>query len=334
MNKIKILFPEWYSLQKLAEWVSDEFRVKGFDVIIERFTPNAVKHAQEPLLLITGGLKQYSFMRLCDFYNKKGTIWVDILEDKKPVGYATFQRGFRNKGGKFICTTTLEKDRLESGGVIIDAVIPRCVQDKVFDYMWQGKKKTVISVGNPDVRKEAIVFKWAHLPDEFKRASRKGHEYLVKFAVNNPDWKVNLVSHRDQLKKICDSIELSNLNILETGTVIEHDLFTAMANSGVYAHPCRVEPFGMVIVEAQAIGVPTCFTDLPQQNDIGGGIQIPFIDNYRFPSGVTLATIDYNEVEKGIYKTYAMAEELSKLGRDNAQRFRVSNIVNRLMEVM
>jgi len=334
MSRIKILYPDWYSLKKLALCVSDGFRNIGFDVINDRYTVNAVKCAQEPLLYITGGLKEYQFMRVCAMYHKRGALWVDILEDKPPIGYVNYQHRFRENGGKFICTTKLEHDRLTCRGLIVDAVVPRCVPDKVFDYNWHGEKRSVISVGNPDVRKEAILFKWANLPAEFKRASRKGHEYLVKFAEKNPDWHVTLISHLDQLKKICDKVDFPNLEIVETGTLTDEQVYSYMANSGLYCHPCRVEPFGLVIVEAEAIGLPTCYTNLPQQGDIGAGVLIPFIENYRFLSGVTLATIDYNEVEKAIFKTYAMSNELSPICRQNAQRFKVSVIVKKLQEVI
>jgi len=334
MNDIRIIYPDWYSLKKLALYVADEFKRIGFCVSTMKYNVNAVKYAQEPILHITGGLKEYPFMRLCSTYHKKGALWVDILEDKPPIGYLNYQRRFRENGGKFICTTKLEHDRLTDHGLIVDAVVPRCVPDKVFDYNWQGTKQSVISVGNPDVRKEAILFKWANLPVEFKKASRKGHEYLVKFAEKNPDWHVRLISHLDQLKKICDKVDFPNLEIVETGTLTDEQVYSYMANSGVYCHPCRVEPFGLVIAEAEAIGVPTCYTNLPQQGDIGGGVLIPFIENYRFLSGVTLATIDYEEVEKAIFKTYAMSNELSPICRQNAQRFRVSVIVQKLKEVI
>lgn len=332
--RIKILYPEWYSLKKLAGWVAEEFKRKGYEVIVETNGVNAVKRANEVMLLITGGLQESKFMRLCGQYNKVGHFWVDILQDRSPIQYKAFQGGMRRNGGKFISTTQIERKRLEAGGVIVDAVIPRCIPDVAFDYQWNGKNKTVMTIGNPDFRSEASVFRWADIPVELKKATRKGHEYLVKFAENNPDWKVCLVSHKGQLEKIQDVSEISNLEILETGTLAEKDLYTLLSNTGVYCHPARIEPFGMAIVEAEAMGVPTCFTGLVQQKDIGGGIEIPYRDTVKFPGGVILALIDYKEVEKAIFETYARSEELSQRGKENAKRFKTSVIVDRLLKVM
>ncbi|GAI70449.1 unnamed protein product, partial [marine sediment metagenome] len=157
---------------------------RGYEVIVETNSINAVKRANEVMLLITGGLQESRFMRLCGMYNKTGHFWVDILQDKSPIKYKAFQGGMRRNGGKFISTTQIERKRLEAGGVIVDAVIPRCIPDRVFDYQWDGKKRTVMSIGNPDFRREAVVFKWADIPEELKKATRKGHEYLVKFTVS------------------------------------------------------------------------------------------------------------------------------------------------------
>lgn len=82
------------------------------------------------------------------------------------------------------------------------------------------------------------------------------------------------------------------------------------------------------------MGVPTCFTGLVQQKDIGGGIEIPYRDTVKFPGGVILALIDYKEVEKAIFETYARSEELSQRGKENAKRFKTSVIVDRLLKVM
>lgn len=332
-TKITILYRKWYSFHKLASWIAEYLTDKGFDVPIKEFSVGSLKSSYDPFLFITGGGVDSQFMRLCDAYQKKGAIWIDVFFHTKHSGFVAFQKGFRHRGGRLICTSDYDRHKLEANNVVVDAVIPRCIPDRTFDYTWQGKKKTLITVGVPDLRKEAAIFKWSHPPDELKKASRKGHEYLVKFAENNPDWIVTLVSRREQLKKICGNINLSNLNILESGSLSEYDLYTMIANSGVYAHPCRYEPFGLGIVEAQAIGVPTCFTALPQQTEIGGGIMIPFKENYRFPSGISLAIIDYVEVEKAIYKCYDMADSVSAMCRENAQKFRVSNIVKKLIEV-
>jgi glycosyltransferase involved in cell wall biosynthesis len=245
-----------------------------------------------------------------------------------------YQRDFKKYGGKFICTTSVEHDRLTASGVVVDAVIPRCIPDSVFEYIWSGTDKSVIAIGNPDVRKESKIFSWASVPKELENCSRKGHEYLVRFAQNNPDWKVTLVSHVGQLKRLCQRVDFANLTIYETESLEENELYTLMANTGVFCHPARIEPFGMVIVEAQAIGIPTCYTDLVQQKDIGCGIPIPTTDIVMFPSGISLAMIDYREVEKAIFTAHNVGDTMSPVLRSNAERFKTSVVVEQLMKVI
>ena len=68
--------------------------------------------------------------------------------------------------------------------------------------------------------------------------------------------------------------------------------------------------------------------------EVGGGIEIPYRKVVEFPDRFRLAIIDYEEVRDAIFRTHTLGDQLSKYGRENAQRFRASVIAKQLVEVL
>ena len=332
--RIKVWSLNFYSFLKLQEWIVDALNNMGHEASGGVYHRSAVRKTDEPMIFITEENMIDNFVRLCDMFKKKGLAWIDFFVYRKFAGVKMWQDGFRANGGKIVPIGEFEKGYLEKGGVIVDAKIPRPISDDTFKWTWKGSKKRVLSWGFAHRMKEYQWYKHFGCPIELKNVTRKGHELLVEFAEDNPDWEVCLVTQRKALESAISIPKLSNLEIIEAGNIPESEKWDMMANAGVFCFPTRQDSQGTTQIEAEAIGVPTCYTALSQQVEVGGGIEIPYRKVVEFPDRFRLAIIDYEEVRDAIFRTHALGDQLSKYGRENAQRFRASVIAKQLVEVL
>jgi len=332
--KIKVLSLKFYSFLRQQERLIEALNELGHEATGEVYAPGIIKKIDEPIIFITEEQGIDSFVRLCGMHHKKGLAWIDFFVTKRFSAVKMWQDRFRRWGGKIVPIGNFEKEHLEMAKIQTDGVIPRCIPDNLFDYHWRGEKKRVLGWGFAHYMKEYNWYKHFGAPIELKDVTRKGHEFLVKFAENNPDWEVCLVTEREALEKAIKIPELSNLEIHEAGGFTEEEQREFFLNAGLFCFPTRQDSQGLVISEAQAMGVPTCYTRAPQQLEVGGGLEIPYKEIVKFPDHFRLAIIDYKDVEEAIYKTYSLSSYLSEHGRENAKRFRASVIAKQLVEVL
>jgi len=332
--KIKVLSLGFYSFLKQQERIIDALNDLGHEASGAIYKPAIIKTIDEPMILITEENAIDSFVRLCGQQHKKGLAWIDYFVTKEFAAVKMWQDRFRRWGGKIVPIGEFEKEHLEIKGVKTDAKIPRCIPDSLFDYHWRGEKRRVLGWGFAHFMKEYNWYKPFGAPIELKDVTRKGHEYLVQFAQNHPDWEVCLVTERKALEKAIEIPELSNLEMHESGGFSNEEQIEFFLNAGLFCFPTRCDSQGVVLNEAQAMGVPTCYTRTPQQLEIGGGFEIPYKWIEKFPDRFRLAVMDYKDVEESILKTYALSEHLSEYGRENAKRFRASVVAKQLLEVL
>tara|TARA_R110002096_G_scaffold16898_15_gene58243 strand:- start:20667 stop:21665 length:999 start_codon:yes stop_codon:yes gene_type:complete len=109
------------------------------------------------------------------------------------------------------------------------------------DVLSQTNNKTVIAAGR-------LVDKTC-----FDRLIR----LFAPVAKKHPDWQLKIFgdgdAYREQLRRIVFEFELQNHVFLMPKT---NDIASEYANSDIYALSARVEPFGMVLIEAMAHEVP------------------------------------------------------------------------------
>jgi len=332
--KITLLSCNFYSFLKVQEWTAKALSDMGYEVVCDIYHPAKMRKVEAPIIFITEEAMLPSFVRLCALQRKKGIAWIDFFVTKNFTGVRVWQHKFRSHGGRIVPIGEFERVWLESQGIITDAKIPRCVSDELFKHKWKGKKKKVLSWGFANLMKEYQWWKHLGASEELKNVTRKGHELLVKFAEENPDWDVVLVTEVEVLKKICSEPQADNLTMLNAGDFSEEEKIEMFVDAGVFCFPTRQDSQGLVLCEAQAMGVPTCYTRLPQQLEVGGGVEIPYKSIETFPDGMRLAIIDYKDVEASIYKTYEHAELISEYGRENAKRFRASVVAKALADLI
>ena len=194
--------------------------------------------------------------------------------------------------------------------------------------LWKVKEECIENLREGGCRSVTLVVTFS------KEINGKELGKVIKFAEENPDWDVVLVTEVKALEKACSIPEADNLTVMNAGDFSEEEKIEMFVDAGVFCFPTRQDSQGLVLCEAQAMGVPTCYTGLPQQQEVGGGVEIPYKSIETFPDGMRLAIIDYKDVEASIYKTYEHAEFISEYGRENAKRFRASVVAKALVELL
>lgn len=322
----------------IAGWLADAFIRKGHEVMVYARDWHKFKSIEGEIIFIGGEPRLLSYLNACRLYHRKALYWIDFFVFSRFAGYKIQEKEYRELGGRLVCCSNTERKHLEEAGITVDAVIPRCVSDDAFSYDWRGMKegvkKEVLSIGFTDYRRDNRIYCSINPPKELDNVTRKGHELLVEFASNNPDWSVKLVTNTRELHKAISIPELNNLELIEAGTLTQEQKYELIASTGVFCLPTRLDSNPLVVMEAQAIGTPTCYTALPPLVEMGGGFEIPVRSIYWYPSGLYLAVIDYGELERVIEKTYVFADVISRFGRMNAEKFKASVVAEKLLEVL
>lgn len=332
--KINVMHSTWGSHKGLAHCLAEALAKRGYEVDVFVKDWHKFKSMKGDIIFIGGEPKILSFMNACQLYNRSALYWIDFFVFANFVGYKTQERDYRELGGKLVACSNTERAHLEKKEITVDGVIPRCVPDELFNRNWSGSKKEVLSIGFSDYRRENKIWKWLKPPSELNSVTRKGHELLVEFAENNPNWMVKLITDTKQLRRAITIPTLSNLEIIEAGSLSVDEKNEAIANTGVFCLPTRLDSCPIVLMEAEAMGVPSCYTALPPLVEMGGGIEIPVRNTYWYPSKVPLAIIDYKDVEQAIQKTYTFNDSVSEFGKRNAEKFKASVVAGKLLEVL
>lgn len=136
----------------------------------------------------------------------------------------------------------------------------------------------------------------------------------------HPDWKLNIFGHgedKNMLKKIIVENDLSNnVRLMPTSKNLNEEIL----NSSIYALSSRYETFGMVVVEAMALGVPcvSYTTEGPSEiikNGEDGILVSPIDDIDVFANAINELIEDKDKRIK-----------IGKKAKKNVQRYSMNNI--------
>jgi len=124
---------------------------------------------------------------------------------------------------------------------------------------------------NPVSKPEKFKTDYSELKYELIAVGRlvkdKGFDILIKsFSIiekDFPNLKLNIYGSGTEFNNLCDLIDSLNLeNKIFINDPVSN-IIDKIISSDIFIHPARLEPFGMVIVEAMSAGVPVIATDCP-----------------------------------------------------------------------
>lgn len=124
---------------------------------------------------------------------------------------------------------------------------------------------------NPVSKPEKFKTDYSELKYELIAVGRlvkdKGFDILIKsFSViekDFPNLKLNIYGSGTEFNNLCDLIDSLNLeNKIFINDPVSN-IIDKIISADIFIHPARLEPFGMVIVEAMSAGVPVTATDCP-----------------------------------------------------------------------
>ncbi|MBS1836400.1 MAG: glycosyltransferase, partial [Actinobacteria bacterium] len=127
--------------------------------------------------------------------------------------------------------------------------------------------------------------------------------------------------HRERLERLAVESGVAD-DVVFTGIVEDAELPAHFAAGDVFAMPCRerrggfeVEAFGIVFIQAQAVGVPVVAGNIGGVPDAVGGVE-PGDD----PGGVLVDGTDLDAVTDAVGALLADRDEARRLGERGAQR--------------
>ena len=160
---------------------------------------------------------------------------------------------------------------------------------------------------------------------------KKGHAFLidiVKLLVEKRNKKVNLIILGDGPEKTALSKKIQDLglenNISLLGKVEHPENY--LIDSNMYIHGATSEPFGLVLIESMASGLPVFSTDGKGNRDIVINQKNGFFYEERNASKIAEDILSLSENEEQ-YKS------LSFSARDFAKKFDIKPYVNNLTEL-
>lgn len=212
-----------------------------------------------------------------------------FLESGSKLGYlmrlisATF-------GYKQVVLT--ETDRLHYPVLLRSKIIciPNFTKLNIEEKMSDQKAKTVISVGRLNHCKgfDLLIRSWA------------------KVAHFCPDWKLQIVGGGDDLEALNSLVNKNNLSGTISILPPTKDILSIYLNSSLYVLSSRFEPFGLVLIEAKACGLPIISFDCPNgpkhivRNGLDGILVDP--ENTDKLSETILSVIEDSELRKKFSK--------------------------------
>jgi glycosyltransferase involved in cell wall biosynthesis len=169
-----------------------------------------------------------------------------------------------------------------------------------------GNSKIVISVGRYD--------------------TQKGFDMLIKawaiVAKKHPDWTLRIFGpgNNDRYQKLVDDI---GLNQYVECHGVSDQVYDEMAKASIYVLSSRYEGFGLVLIEAMAVGLPCVAFACPAgPKDI--------VSNHK--DGILVEKNDVHKLADGIcflIEHDKERENYAKLAITNSERYRIDNIMKK-----
>jgi glycosyltransferase involved in cell wall biosynthesis len=159
---------------------------------------------------------------------------------------------------------------------------------------------------------------------------KKGHELAIEtvaeLKIRGIDVKLNILGdgvNKSKLETLIQTLELSD-NILMRGNVDHPESY--LHNSTLYLHTASYEPFGLVLLEAMACGLPVVCTDGGGNRDLIeegiNGFMVWERDPKRLADKIELLLTDS-----------ALRKQMGENARVFAQQFSIETYVDRLLEL-
>ena len=139
------------------------------------------------------------------------------------------------------------------------------------DYFPAQLKDIIHVMPNPVSKPHNIKTDYSELKYELIAVGRlvkdKGFDILIKaFSIiekDFPNLKLNIYGSGTEFNNLCDMIDSLDLeNRIFINDPVSN-IIDKIISADIFIHPARLEPFGMVIVEAMSAGVPVIATDCP-----------------------------------------------------------------------
>lgn len=201
------------------------------------------------------------------------------------------------------CLTIAEENRYKN--MLGDSVKVLRVENatSIPNYRSDFKNKTIISAGrySPEKAFDILIKAFAKIKPEF------------------PDWKLKIFGtgpEKENLSNIiCEEKLHNNVFLLPTSNSLQNE----MKNSSLYAMSSRSESFGMVLIEAMAVGIPcVSFACIGPSEVIKHG-----------EDGLLVEEGNIEELASSIRFMISSKERLIEYGdnaRDNVERYSITNI--------
>jgi glycosyltransferase involved in cell wall biosynthesis len=159
---------------------------------------------------------------------------------------------------------------------------------------------------------------------------KKGHDLAIETVAELKNSGIDVVlnilgegPNRTKLEGLIEKFELSDRIFLK-GNVDDPENF--LQNSSLYLHTASYEPFGLVLLEAMACGLPVVCTDGGGNRDlIEDGIN-GFMVNERDPKRLA------DKIEL-LLADSAIRQQMGKNAHSFAQQFNIETYVDRLLEL-
>lgn len=157
-------------------------------------------------------------------------------------------------------------------------------------------------------------------------ADQKGFDLLLAawghVTQKKPDWKLNIVGNGDRKDQLLKQIDELNLNEVVSIIPTTNNIEQYYKKASIYCLSSRFEGFPMVLLEAQAYGLPIVAFDC----DTGPAELIEDND-----TGYLVAPLNINELANKLnnmmnINDYAY-KKMSHKAKENSNRYRVDNIV-------
>lgn len=153
----------------------------------------------------------------------------------------------------------------------------------------------------------------------------KGYDLLIKvfekFTVTHPDWRFKILGDGPLKNEIIESIEKTGFKERIEILPPSDQIYDHFLEASIYLMPSRVEPFGMVLLEAQACGLPVVAFNCPT-----GPAEIitNFTDGCNNADGFLIHPFDLDEMNSKLHELCTNPElrkSLGHNGHENVKRF-------------
>ena len=200
--------------------------------------------------------------------------------------------------------------------------------------IFEGSKLQVMKIPNsiPPLKDVKASLEEKVIISAGRLVPQKGYDLLIKsFALikdKYPDWIIKIFGKGRDLSKLQDLIHetntYNNIFILPPRQNIEEEF----AKSSIYALSSRYEGFGMVIVEAMAVGLPVVSFDCPEGP---GEIITNNQDGYLVEEE---NIVEFANKLETLITNRELRLEMSKSALNNVQRYSMDNIGKLWIELL